>query len=224
MPQHAEPIVWRSRVASLGLVALLFGASTASATSSPSGCDEQCRRIQAARDLERREMWEEAARVAARVELLPGCWLHYVQAQSLLGWVLGQHLGRLEEAVASYRRGLHVDRRQSLLWYELGYLLYSRSDYPQAMEALENALIHVQTTPPNDPERFTMFCRLLYAESADRLAMLSYGAKSEHVERAVSSWHDYEDFCEEYGHCEPQDLKLAAQRLQVLRSQFRHGR
>jgi len=222
-PAALSPVSKR-RILCLSLTAWLLGVPLAWATSAPSGCDEEALRVQTARDLEQRSLWEEAAKVASRVELLPSCWLHYVRAQAILGWVLGQHLGRFDEAIASYRRGLQVDRRQSRLWYELGYLFYRRSDYPHAMEALENALVHVQTTPPSEPGRFMMECRLLYAESADRQAMLSFGSKPEHLEHAVSSWHDYQDFCAEYGSCEPQDLKLASQRLRVLSGRLKPGR
>jgi tetratricopeptide (TPR) repeat protein len=226
MPQIATALVNRGRALILGAAALLLAVSTAGAMTSPAACDEQARRLQTARELEQRRLWEEATNVASRVEFLSSCWLHYVRAQALLGWVLGHHLERLDEAIASYRRGLRVDRRQSRLWYELGFLLYRQNEYARAMEALEYALVHVQTTPPAQPEHFMMLCRLLYAESADRMAMLYFGSKPERVERAVlqravSSWHDYEDFCAEYGRCEPQDLALAAQRLSVLRKQLR---
>jgi tetratricopeptide (TPR) repeat protein len=180
------------------------------------GCEEQETRVQSARRLQERQLPEEAAALASRVSLLKSCWLPYVRAQRLLGQILGFELDRIDEGIASYQRGLAVDSRQAQLWYELGYLQYRRNDYTSAMTALEKAIIHVRTTPPPQPESFTMECRRLYAESADRLAMLSLGRQPRAVQQAVSSWHDYQDFCEEYGRCAPKDLKLAAQRLEVL--------
>jgi len=75
--------------------------------------------LTAARELHGRGLLEDTVRVAGRVEFLPSCWLSYVRAQALLGWVLGLELGRFQEGVASYRRGLGVDvpdqRSSSLL-------------------------------------------------------------------------------------------------------------
>ena len=194
-----------------------------SAAASVASCDEQGQRLSAARELHGKGLLEDTVRVAGRVEFLPSCWLSYVRAQALLGWVLGLELGRFQEGVASYRRGLGVDQRQSRLWYELGYLFYQRSDYMQAMESLERALVNVQTTPPPEPERFMMQCRFLYADSADRMATRTLGQQALFLQKAVSSWQDFQDFCADYGGCEPRDLQLSEQRLHVLERQFKTG-
>jgi len=214
-----------ARVLTSSALVALFAASsfvpTADAAAPVSGCDEQGQRLSAARELHGRGLLEDTVRVASRVELLPSCWLNYVRAQALLGWVQGIELGRIQDGIKSYGRGLGVDQRQSRLWFELGYLFYQQSDYAQAMAAMQRALVTVQTTPPPEPERFMMQCRLIYADSADRQATRSLGKDSRTLQQAVSGWQDFQEFCADYGGCEQSDLALSEQRLKVLERGFK---
>lgn len=53
--------------------------------------------------------------------------------------ILLAHNGQFSEALACLRRAIQIDRKNSLIWYNLGITYRDSGDLPNAMEALKNA-------------------------------------------------------------------------------------